>query len=216
MLKLPRQFLSLLSILCGLGMIISLCYLLPTAYKNVLAYKSIEMQIKNGQSIIISEPVELNGFEERYIVPPQHLLYPHSVYMHWDINHYYKNESNPYIISRPIYEELKKEEAIHKRNWNKNWKASYISIPLTATVDKITMILNPVDFSSLSFPKRLYAPYFDRYKLNKIENVDFQCITIDNNQWVIVPDNPLVIDRLKQIKIEYRAGNDSTLYSVKY
>lgn len=174
------------------------------------------MQIKNGQSIIISEPVELNEFEERYIVPPQHLLYPHSVYMHWDINHYYKNESNPYIISRPIYEELKKEEALHKRNWNKNWKAIYINIPQTATVDKITMILNPVDFSSLSFPKRLYAPYFDRYKLNKIENVDFQCITIDNNQWVIIPDNPLVIDRLKQIKIEYRSGNDSTLYSVKY
>ena len=151
MLKLPRQFLSLLSILCGLGMIISLCYILPTAYKNVLAYKSIEMQIKNGQSIIISEPVELNEFEERYIVPPQHLLYPHSVYMHWDINHYYKNESNPYIISRPIYEELKKEEALHKRNWNKKWKASYINIPLTATVDKITMILNPVDHSLKDF-----------------------------------------------------------------
>ncbi|MCH5312437.1 MAG: hypothetical protein J1E57_10880 [Prevotella sp.] len=216
MLKLLRQFLNLISILCGLGMIISLCYILPTAYKSILAYKNIEMQIKNGQSIIISEPVELNEFEERYIVPPQHLLYPHSVYMHWDINHYYKNESNPYIISRPIYEELKKEKAPHKRNWNKNWKASYISIPLTATIDKITMILNPVDFGFLSFPQRLYAPYFDRYKLNKIENVDFQCITIDNNQWVIVPDNPLVIDRLKQIKIEYWSGNDSTLYSVKY
>ena len=48
-------------------------------------------------------------------------------------------------------EEQKKEGAIYKRNRNNNWETNYIGMPLTTTVDKITMILNPVDHSLKDF-----------------------------------------------------------------
>ena len=66
------------------------------------------------------------------------------------------------------------------------------------------MLLKPVDFEKLRFPINLIARYLDKYKVNEIEDCEFEKLEIAGKKCIMVPDNPNVRDRMNSMEIIVR------------
>lgn len=173
-------------------------------YKNS---ENMINQIKYGKSsIILSETVKRPNFLESYILEP--FNYERGAYSCENFHNIfiaisYQKDSLAFL-PRNIYDDvLNHNSRIYDIKKQHDYK--YYIIPLDSWNNKIkaSYILTPTDYSTLPFFIKPFATYMTQYTASEVEINSMHIITIDNRPYLCIDKNPLIDNRLKEIRIDY-------------
>jgi len=193
---------------------ITICILAIILYITILFYSipnyknSVNMtnQIKNGKNpIILAETVKKPDFLGSYILEP--FNYGRGAYSYENIHNIFiaisYHKDSLAFLPRNIYDDvLNNNSRIYDIKKQHDYK--YYIIPLDSWNNKLkaSFILTPTNYSALPFYIRPFAPHMTQYAASEVEVNSMSIITIDNKPYLCIDKNPLIDNRLKEIRIE--------------
>lgn len=186
--KCPNRILEFTGSVSGISMILALIFILPIAKNNYLAYKDIENQMTENRLVITYKDIELSQFESRYIRTPS-TCFNHPMLQSEQINKYYHNQSNSFIISEEIYNSLKSNNKPWEIYHSNKWKMSYIKIPEDKKVETVKFILSKRDFDNISIHLEKYGSIEDKLLFIENSNQKSLEVYIDGEKWLKIFDN---------------------------
>lgn len=200
-----RSFRNIKMVVCSLAtvfIVMIIFYSIPNYFNS----KNMLTQIMQGKtSLILAETVKTPCFVKSYIVQPfipvNGAYNCANVYNRIIAACYHKDSLA--FFSRQIFDDIeKKKECIY--DITKQSDYPYYIIPVNSWNNKLeaSFILTPTNYSVLPLYIKPFAPYMTQYTASEVEVNSMGIITIDNKPYLCIDKNPLIDNRVKEIRIE--------------